>query len=130
MSLLAGHFRSESSRTAKTLHSSDTVNSSDTVTHPRPASEILTAVLKEAGSQVERAKFATALRTVLGPEMANHCEILGFRGGRLTVEVDSSPLYAELSAFRTEEIRQAMNEHIDHQRIAQLVLRMGGTGHV
>jgi hypothetical protein len=100
------------------------------MTHPRPAGEILRTVLKEAGSRVERAKFATALRRILGPDTADQCEVLGFRGGRLTVEVASAPLYAELRSFRTEEIRRALNEHVEDKRIAQLVLRMGGTGHV
>ncbi len=53
-----------------------------------------------------------------------------FRQAKLVVEVDSSPLYAELSGFRREEIRTRMNELLTNKKIAQITFRMGGTGHV
>jgi hypothetical protein len=55
---------------------------------------------------------------------------MGYRGGRLVVEVDQAPLFAELSAFRIDEVRCAMNRELQTVKIAKIVLRMGGTGHV
>ena len=49
---------------------------------------------------------------------------------KLVVEVDSAPLFAELSGFRREEIRQRINQLVPEQPIAQLTFRLGGTGHV
>jgi hypothetical protein len=46
------------------------------------------------------------------------------------LEVDSAPLFAELSAFRRDEIRLAINQLLPQQPIAQLTFRLGGTGHV
>ena len=53
---------------------------------------------------------AWPLLVVLGPELA--------------------PLFAELSGFRREEIRQRINQLVPEQPIAQLTFRLGGTGHV
>jgi hypothetical protein len=56
--------------------------------------------------------------------------VLGCRAGKLVVEVDSAPLYAELSGFRRDEIRLAINQLLPEQPVAQLTFRLGGTGHV
>jgi hypothetical protein len=37
-------------------------------------------------------------------------------------------LFAELSGFRREEIRQRINELVPDRPIAQLTFRLGGTG--
>jgi hypothetical protein len=55
---------------------------------------------------------------------------MGYRRGRLVVEVDCAPLFAELSGFQADQIRQSMNDSLKNVKIAQIVFRMGGTGHV
>ena len=54
---------------------------------------------------------------------------MGFRDGKLTLEIDSAPLFAELSGFRREEIRARLNEQLPLRQVAQLQFRLGGTGH-
>jgi hypothetical protein len=55
---------------------------------------------------------------------------MGFRDGKLTLEVSSAPLFAELSGFRREEIRKRINEASPNKQVANLQFRLGGTGHV
>ncbi len=55
---------------------------------------------------------------------------MGFRDGKLTLEVSSAPLFAELSGFRREEIRLRINQAVPGRQVAQLQFRLGGTGHV
>ena len=45
------------------------------------------------------------------------------------IQLDSAPLYAELSGFRREELRIRINEIVPDQPIADLSFRLGGTGH-
>ena len=101
---------------------------------PKHAGDLLKGILKAVGSKASRARFTIALEKALGPELASHAHVTGFRGGRLYVEVDSSPLFAEWTAFRREEIRAACNEILkteneNGEQIAEIVFRMGGTGH-
>ena len=100
------------------------------MTAPRHAGDLLKGILKELGSTASRTRFAEALEAVLGPELTSHVHVTGFRGGRLYVEVESSPLHAELTGFRREEIRQRCNEILKPEQIGEIVFRMGGTGHV
>ena len=95
---------------------------------PRPAAEFLRAILQQAGKGRSRRAYLDALEQVLGP-LAAHCQIVGLRAGRLVVEVDSAPLFAELSGFRREELRQRLNELVPDEPLAQLTFRLGGTGH-
>ena len=67
---------------------------------------------------------------VLGEARAAHCAIKGFRGGHLVVEIDSAPLFAELSGFEKDEIRLAMNARMEKRKVGKITFRMGGTGHV
>ena len=97
---------------------------------PERAGDLLRAILAEAGQGRKRNKFRDALDAVLPEAQRSHCQVVSFRGGKLVVEVDSAPLFAELSGFRREDLRQAMNDHIPEQPIAQLTFRLGGTGHV
>lgn len=96
---------------------------------PRPAGDFLRDILKQAGSGRSRRVYLDALEQILGEEIAPHCQILGVRKGRLVVELDSAPLFAELSGFRREEIRLRINELVPDQPIAELTFRLGGTGH-
>jgi hypothetical protein len=97
---------------------------------PQRASELLRGILAEAGLGRARNRFHAALDDALPVDHRPHCQVVGFRGGRLTIEVDSAPLYAELSGFRREDLRLRMNELLPQQPIAQLTFRLGGTGHV
>lgn len=96
---------------------------------PKHAAGFLKDVLKEVGTKASRARFRDALENAVGPEAARHAHVTGFRGGRLYVEVDSAPLFAEWSSFRREEIRESCNQFLSPEKIAEIVFRMGGTGH-
>ena len=72
---------------------------------------------------------AEALEEILGADFAPHFQILGCRKGRLVVELNSAPLFAELSGFRREEIRKRINELVPDRPVAVLTFRLGGTGH-
>lgn len=96
---------------------------------PKRPADFLPGILREFGSQARRAELREALVKCLTPEQAELCRVTGFRAGRLTVEVDSAPLYAELSGFRAEELRQQMNESVTRHKIAQIRFRLSGTRH-
>lgn len=100
------------------------------VSEPRPAGDYLRQIVRDVGRSKARGAFATALDEVLDANQREHCQVVGFRDGKLTLEVDSAPLFAELTGFRREELRQRINELVPNQRIAQLQFRLGGTGHV
>ena len=97
---------------------------------PRRVAELLKSVLRQVETRVGRRELNDALAEALGPDTASHCKVSGFRGGRLVVETDSAPLFAELTGFQREAVRLAMNKKLEKQKIAQLTFRMGGTGHV
>lgn len=77
-----------------------------------------------------RSEFVVALDTILPAGQRDHCQVVSFKNGKLLVEVDSSPLFAELSGFRREEMRLAINQILTKTKVAQLVFRLGGTAHV
>ena len=97
--------------------------------NPLPIGDLLKDIVKQAGSGKSRRVYLDALEQLLGPELAPHCQVLSSRKGRLVVELDSAPLYAELSGFRREELRLRINELVPDQPIADLSFRLGGTGH-
>ncbi len=97
---------------------------------PKPAGDFLRDILQQAGRSKGRSAYNRALDDILAPALRPHCQIIGCRGGRLVVEVDAAPLFAELSGFRREEIRERINQLLPEQPIAQLTFRLGGTGHV
>lgn len=88
--------------------------------------------MKDLRSKRGHQPVADALDQALGERLARHCKVAGFVAGKLWVEVDSAPLFAELRGFRAEELRNAINSHLSgvKLRVAQIVFRMGGTGHV
>lgn len=92
--------------------------------------DLLRGVLQQAGQQKIWSAYHDALDSILAPELRPHCQVVGCRAGRLVLEVDSAPLFAELSGFRREEIRTRINQLVPNQPIAQLTFRLGGTGHV
>lgn len=97
---------------------------------PRPAGDFLRDILRQAGTAKSRSAYREALDEILSPTLRSHCHVVGCRAGRLVLEVDSAPLFAELSGFRREEMRLRINELVPNQPIAQLTFRLGGTGHV
>ncbi len=97
---------------------------------PKRAADLLRGIVREAGPKSGRLKLTRALESALGGESAKHCQVMGYRRGRLVVEVDCAPLFAELSGFQADQIRQTMNDSLKNVKIAQIVFRMGGTGHV
>lgn len=100
------------------------------MTQPRPAGDFLRDILKQAGHAKSRSVYNEALDQILSATLRPHCQVVGCRSGRLVLEVDSAPLFAEFSGFRREEIRQRINQLVPDQPIAQLTFRLGGTGHV
>ena len=100
---------------------------------PKRASDLLPRVLRELGALRGLAPLGDALRESLPREQAERCRIAGFRGGRLWVEVDSGPLCAELTSFHRDALRDAINQRLRDrkaaQQVAELVFRIGGTGH-
>ena len=86
--------------------------------------------MQQVGRSKTRSAYADALDQILPPAQRPHCQIAGLRAGKLVLEVDSAPLFAELAGFRREEIRLAINQLLPQQPIAQLTFRLGGTGHV
>jgi hypothetical protein len=100
------------------------------VAEPRPAGDFLRDILRQAGRQKDRSAYHDALDRILSPTLRPHCQVVGCTKGKLVLEVDSAPLFAELSGFRREEIRLAINQLVPNQPIAQLTFRLGGTGHV
>ena len=97
---------------------------------PRHAGEFLRDIVKQAGRSKSRSALQRALDEILEPAARPHCQVAGFRDGKLTIEVDSAPLFAELSGFRREELRRRINELVQDQQVAQLTFRLGGTAHV
>lgn len=97
---------------------------------PRHAGEFLRDIVRQAGRKKGRSAFQSALDEILTESQRPHCQVAGFRDGKLVIEVDSAPLFAELSGFRREEIRLRINELVADQKVAQLTFRLGGTAHV
>jgi hypothetical protein len=100
------------------------------VSEPKPVGDFLRGILQQAGRQKDRRGYNEALDQILTAAQRSHCHVVGCRAGKLVVEVASAPLYAELTGFRREEMRLRINEIFPEQPIAQLVFRLGGTGHV
>ncbi len=96
---------------------------------PKRAADLLKGLMPELKAFSALTPYQDALDAALGAAKAPHCHVAGLRRGRLIVEVDSAPLYAELAGFARETLRQKLNEHVPKHPIAQLLFRMGGTSH-
>ena len=93
------------------------------VKDPKRPSDFLGHILRDAKNLATRSDTQRALTSVLGEEMAAHCRIAGMSAGKLIIEVDSAPLYAELKGFRSEEIRHAMNERMGGPKLGHITFR-------
>jgi len=100
------------------------------VAEPKRAADFLKQIVRDTGRQMGRSAFVDALDRVLDAVTRPHVQVVAFRSGRLILEIDSAPLFAEFSGFRREELRQALNELLPERRIAELQFRLGGTAHV
>ena len=97
---------------------------------PAHAKDFLRNIVRQAGKAMSRSEFVEALDQVLPEGQRSHCQVVSFRDGKLVIEVDSAPLYAELSSFRREQLRLRINEIVPDRKVAQLTFRLGGTAHV
>ena len=97
---------------------------------PERASDLLKSIIRDVKADSSRLDLVEALEEILGTELSSHCQVRGFRSGTIVIEVDSSPLYSELTNFRRDEIRDGFNRILTKKRVAQVTFRMGGTGHV
>ena len=92
---------------------------------PKRPSDLLGGILRDVRSVAGRSEASQALEKAVGPDLAEHCQVVHQNGGRVIVEVDSAPLYSELQGFRREEIRHAMNERITGRKVTELTFRIG-----
>ncbi len=97
---------------------------------PKRASELLRGIVRELGRGVARRDVNEALDAALPPHQRSSCQVVAFRGGKLVVQVDSAPLYAELTGYRKEQLRTRLNELLPADKVAVLQFRLGGTAHV
>lgn len=100
------------------------------VREPQHAGDLFRQLVRSTGRQMARSEFVDALDSVLPAVQREHCQVVSFKNGKLLVEVDSSPLFAEFSGFRREELRLALNQILTKTKVAQLGFRLGGTAHV
>ena len=68
--------------------------------------ELAPAVAPDAGARLE--EIDAIWRRTVGEEIAAHTRAARFRGGVLTIEVDSAPLAAELGSFAREHLHRAL----------------------
>ena len=99
------------------------------MTQPKTAAELLKGIMPGIRSLAGLSGFQVALDHALGEERSEHCRVAGYRAGKLFVEVDSAPLFAELSGFQRESLRLELSQRLQPMQIAQIVFRMGGTSH-
>jgi predicted nucleic acid-binding Zn ribbon protein len=71
--------------------------------------------------QVEVAAVTARWRDVIGDQIANHCEPLGFEEGKLTVRASSSAWATQL-AIMSGQIRHRINEEFGRDIVAELVV--------
>lgn len=95
---------------------------------PKKAGDLLRGLMAEVGTKTARSDLSDALAEIVGPDRSPHCQVLGFRAGRLQVAVDSAPLHAEMVGFLREDIRQQINEKLPHRKVARIDFRLSNTG--
>ena len=60
------------------------------------------------------------------PTMRNHTEPVLYRGGKLTVEVDSAALLQELRTFTGEALRRKINKQLGKETIRRIAFKRRG----
>ena len=81
---------------------------------PTQAGGILGDVLRRLGldSRMRETRAVLVWPEVVGPAAAARSRALACKGGRLVVEVESSPWMQELSCL-SDEIKERLNERLD-----------------
>ncbi len=79
---------------------------------PIPLADFVTRAFQRHGwsSAAAEREVVEAWNSILPPEWRAHCRPLRFRGGRLTVAVDSAPLMEELRSFHAASLLRLLQE--------------------
>ncbi|MGC4175369.1 DUF721 domain-containing protein [Demequina sp.] len=90
---------------------------------PRPMSDAVETLLKRMGwtEQVEVAAVTARWREVVGDQIADHCEPLGFDEGKLTVRASSTAWATQLTLM-AGQIRHRINEEFGRDIVGELVV--------
>jgi predicted nucleic acid-binding Zn ribbon protein len=90
---------------------------------PQPMSDAVETLLSRMGwtEQVEVAAVTARWREVIGDQIADHCEPLGFEDGKLTVRASSSAWATQL-AIMSGQIRHRINEEFGREIVGELVV--------
>lgn len=89
---------------------------------PERVGDILARILAERGllAEKEQNEILLAWREVVGPRIAAHTKVKSFRGGVLTVGVDSAPLRQELTLFQKDELTRALKVRLAGRPVERL----------
>jgi hypothetical protein len=93
---------------------------------PQPIAVAIRMFLRESGLNrpgMDQRVFS-AWSNNAGDDWTKHAVPVGFRGGVLTVEVDSSVRLAELKGFHGEAIRARANTALEEKRIRKVVFKL------
>ena len=79
-----------------------------------PISDLVNRVVQGMGLSrgTEHRRVFEAWERIVPPEFVARCHAAAFRGGRLVVAVESSPLLEELRCYRASEFVQLLNEQL------------------
>lgn len=79
-----------------------------------PISDLVNRVVQGMGLSraTEHRRVFDAWEAIVPPEFLGRCHAVAFRGGKLVVAVESSPLLEELRCYRASEFVQLLNERI------------------
>lgn len=88
---------------------------------PRPMSDAVDTLLRRMGwtEQIEVSSVTGRWREVVGPQIADHCEPLGFDDGSLTVQASSTAWATQLTIM-SGQIRHRINEEFGREIVREL----------
>ncbi len=88
---------------------------------PRPMSDAVDTLLSRMGwtEQIEVSSVTARWRDVMGHQIADHCEPLGFEEGVLTLQA-SSTAWATQLAIMSGQIRHRINEEFGREIVREL----------
>lgn len=95
---------------------------------PLPLDGLIKSFLRE-NNLTTSPGYTTVFRAwndTASPTMRNHTEPVLFRGGKLTVEVDSAPLLQELRNFTGEAQRRKVNAQLGKETIRRIAFKKRG----
>lgn len=90
---------------------------------PRPMSDAVETLLTRMGwtEQVEVASVTTRWREVVGDQIADHCDPLGFEDGKLVVRASSTAWATQLKLM-AGQIRHRINEEFGREIVRELTV--------